>query len=186
MEMAIALFLSGPPKAGKSRLRGDLTELLRRSAGRRRWFVEVLSPDSEGAWTSDAWRMGRGLEAEALARRYKSKVKEAGHFFSPAFVKAKKAQLEGLLRWAELIIGDLGGIPSPENAEIVSAASGHLVIPVVLTRDGQDGGWTEFWRSRGLEPMVAAYHEALAAELLQNLNETMAADREAAAGKEVL
>ncbi|HEY8531286.1 MAG TPA: hypothetical protein VIL08_03465 [Limnochorda sp.] len=163
--MAIILFLSGPPKAGKSRLRGDLTELLRRSTVRR-WFVEVLSPDSEGAWTSDAWRMGRGPEAEALARRYKNLVKEAGHFFSPAFVMRKRAQLEGLLRWAELVIGDLGGIPSPENAEIIGAAAGHRVIPVVLTRDGQDGGWIKFWRDRGLEPVVASYHEALAAALL--------------------
>ena len=184
--MAVTLFLSGPPKAGTSRLRGDLTELLRRSSVRR-WFVEVLSPDSEGTWTNDAWRMGRGLEAEALARRYKAAIKEAGHFFSPAFVMMKRTQLEGLLRWAELVIGDLGGIPSPENAEIVSAAAGHRVIPIVLTRDGQDGGWTEFWRSRGLEPVVTAYHEDLAAELLQGLfGEIMAADREAAAGKEVL
>lgn len=184
--MAVALFLSGPPKAGKSRLRGDLTEVLRRSK-MRRWFVEVLSPDSEGTWTNDAWRTGRGLEAEALARRYKTAIKQAGHFFSPAFVMRKRAQLEGLLRWAELVIGDLGGIPSPENAEIVSAAAGHRVIPVVLTRDGQDGGWTEFWESRGLEPVVASYNEALAAWLLQGLlGEFMAADREAAAGKEVL
>jgi len=129
--------------------------------------------------------MGRGLEAEALARRYKTVIKEAGHFFSPAFVMRKKAQLEGLLRWAELVIGDLGGVPSPENAEIVSAAIGHRVIPVVLTRDGQDGGWVEFWRIRGLEPVVVVYHEALAAWLLQNLNEIMAADRQAAIGKEV-
>src|SRR5690606_35816817 len=129
------------------------------------------SPDSEGAWTNDAWRTGRGLEAEALARRYKTAIKEAGHFFSPAFVMRKRAQLEGLLRWAELVIGDLGGIPSPENAEIIGAAIGHLVIPVVLTRDGQDGGWTEFWRSRGLEPVVASYHEALASELLLRLIE---------------
>lgn len=165
--MAVVLFLSGPPKAGKSRLRGDLTELLRRRPGVRRWFVEVLSPDSEGAWTNDAWRTGRGLEAEALARRYKTVIKEAGHFFSPAFVMKKRAQLEGLLRWAELVVGDLGGIPSLENAEIIGAADGHRVIPIVLTRDGQDGGWVEFWRSRRLEPVVALYHEALAELLLR-------------------
>jgi len=53
----------------------------------------------------------------------------------------------------------------------LSAASGHRVIPVVLTRDGQDGDWTEFWRSRGLEPVVASYHEALASELLLRLIE---------------
>lgn len=164
--MATLLLLSGPPKAGKSRLRGDFFNLLRSGAFQGRWFVEVLSPDSEGAWVNDSWETGRGAQAEAMARAVKSVVKTSGHFFSPEFVRRKAAQLAGLCRWADLVVGDLGGIPSPENRTIIGAAGTDRIVPVILLGPDDDGGWIQFWESFGLPPITATYYDGLAQDLL--------------------
>lgn len=169
--MATLLLLSGPPKAGKSRLRGDFFNLLRSGAFAGRWFIEVLSPDSEGAWVNDSWATGRGVQAEAMARALKNAVKASGQFFSPEFVRRKAAQLAGLCRWAELVVGDLGGIPSPENRSIIGAAGADRIVPVVLLGSAGDGGWTPFWESFGLSPITTTYHDGLAQDLLRRVKE---------------
>jgi hypothetical protein len=169
--------LSGPPKAGKSRLRGDLYRALQdaerraRQSGRSlRWFVQAFSPDCEGQWVNDSHCLGRGEEAEGLARRAKQALKASGAFFSPEWVERTRRQLEGLARWADVIVADLGGLPSPENAQLVGTVwpTGPRVLPVVLTRDGEDGGWVAFWRAvkPALTPWyVGPYHEGLADRL---------------------
>jgi len=178
---ARVLALSGPPKAGKSRLRGSLYEALRalevraRKAGAAppRWFVQAFSPDSEGQWVADAHALGRGAEAEARARAIKNALKESGAFFSPEWVARTRSQLHGLCRWAEVVVADLGGLPSPENREILGGAreAQALLVPVVLTRpDGEDGGWGRFWAELGLRPLYAGpFHEGLATELLRGI-----------------
>jgi|GEM_PF-683672 hypothetical protein len=178
---ARVLALSGPPKAGKSRLRGALYEALRalevraRKAGAAppRWFVQAFSPDSEGQWVADAHALGRGAEAEARARAIKNALKGSGAFFSPEWVEKTRSQLHGLCRWAEVVVADLGGLPSSENREILEGAreAQALLVPVVLTRpDGEDGGWGRFWAGMGLRPLYAGpFHEGLAAELLRGI-----------------
>jgi len=167
--MATLLLLSGPPKAGKSRLRGDFFNLLRSGAFAGRWFIEVLSPDSEGAWVNDSWATGRGPQAEERARAIKNVVKTSGHFFSPEFVRRKAAQLAGLCRWADLVIGDLGGVPSPENRSIIGAAVTDRVVPVILLGLDGDGGWMQFWESFGLSPITTTYYDGLAQDLLRRV-----------------
>jgi len=163
---AFVLFLSGPPKAGKSRLRGDIYRFLATS-GRRSWFVQAFSPDCEGQWVHDAHALGRGEEAENRARSFKNALKKSGAFFSPAFVMAMCRQLRGLCAAFELVVADLGGLPSPENGEIVGAAEEASISAVVLLGpDGGDGGWIQWWRARGVEPFVARYREDLAEEVL--------------------
>jgi len=167
--MATLILLSGPPKAGKSRLRGDFFNLLRSGAFAGRWFIEVLSPDSEGAWVNDSWATGRGPQAEARARAIKNVVKTSGHFFSPEFVRRKAAQLAGLCRWADLVIGDLGGVPSPENRSIIGAAGAARIVPVILLGPAGDGGWAPFWESFGLFPIATTYYDGLAQDLLRRV-----------------
>jgi hypothetical protein len=178
---ARVLVLSGPPKAGKSRLRGALYEALRalevraRKAGAAppRWFVQAFSPDSEGQWVADAHALGRGAEAEAQARAIKNALKQSGAFFSREWVEKTRSQLGGLCRWAEVVVADLGGLPSPENREILEGAreAQALLVPVVLVRpDGEDGGWGRFWAGMGLRPLYAgSFREGLAAELLRGI-----------------
>ncbi len=166
--MKRVLFLSGPPKAGKSRLRGDIYRRLI-AAGRRSWFVQAFSPDMEGQWVNDAHALGNGVRAEELARRQKNTVKATGEFFSPGFVAAMKQQLSGLLRSFDLVVADLGGFPSPENRDIVSVALDRedvTIAAVVLLNDGNDGGWRDFWLELGVEHGVYAYSTDLACELV--------------------
>lgn len=167
--------LSGPPKAGKSRLRGDLyRELSRleaeaRGAGRRlRWFVQAFSPDSEGQWVNDAHSLGRGTEAEGLARRVKQALRESGAFFSSDWVEKARRQVMGLCRWAHLVVADIGGLPSPENEAIIGDLPAVYRV-VILTRDGDDGGWGRFWKAVGLTPWyVGPYREGLAWQLVHD------------------
>ena len=178
--MTTVVVLSGPPKAGKSRLRGDLYRALSvaerraREAGRGlRWFVQAFSPDSEGQWVNDSHALGLGEQAEGLARRAKGALKASGAFFSPEWVEKARRQLEGLARWADVLVADLGGLPSSENERIVGAVwpTGPRVLAVVLTRDGEDGGWVAFWRA--VKPAlttwyVGPYREGLAERLVDD------------------
>jgi len=172
--VATVVVLSGPPKAGKSRLRGDLYRALQaeerraREAGRGlRWFVQAFSPDSEGQWVNDSHCLGRGTEAEGLARRAKQALKASGAFFASEWVEKARGQLQGLCRWAQVVVADLGGLPSPETRQILEdCLQGCRVLAVVLTRDGEDGGWAAWWRSLGVTPWyVGPYHEGLSGDL---------------------
>jgi hypothetical protein len=138
-----------------------------------RWFVQAFSPDSEGQWVNDSHCLGRGEVAEGLARRAKLALKRSAVFFSPGWVEKAARQLEGICRWADVVVADLGGLPSPENERIVGAVWPHgpRVLPVVLTRDGEDGGWVAFWRA--IKPAltswyVGPYREGLAERLVED------------------
>ena len=169
----VIIILSGPPKAGKSRLRGDIGNLLRQMP----WLniaVLIASPDMEGQWVSDSWRVGeeRGRAAEEMAREYKRTVKESGHFFSPQWVERMTRHIEGLSKWADILVLDLGGLPSEENKQIVAPAlaSGAIIIPIVLLGPNRDdGGWIQFWRDLGYEPDVVTYSENLAQEIINSI-----------------
>jgi len=124
------------------------------------FFLERLAPDKEGQWTLES------PNGDSLARCYKNRVKEAGLFFSPAFVKFKAQSLLGLIKGPfEVVIGDLGGIPSPENRAILQPAleyarsSGQVeVYPVVLYRVDlhQDpSAWIQWWAEEfGVYPLL--------------------------------
>ena len=174
--MTTVVVLSGPPKAGKSRLRGDLYRALQAAERRAReaglglrWFVQAFSPDSEGQWVNDSHALGRGEAAEGLARRAKLALKRSGAFFSPGWVEKAARQLEGLCRWADVVVADLGGLPSDQNRQILAGVlPRHRVMAVVLTQDGEDGGWVAFWRAMkpALTPWyVGPYREGLAERL---------------------
>jgi hypothetical protein len=166
--MKRVIFLSGPPKAGKSRLRGDIYRHLLFS-GRKSWFVQAFSPDMEGQWVNDAHALGNGERAEEIARRQKNKIKAAGEFFSPRFVKAMKHQLAGLVHAFDLVVADLGGFPSQENREIISVTLGRQNVSplaVVLLNNGDDGGWGEFWQSLKVEYVAYTYSADIANKII--------------------
>jgi len=141
------LIVAGLPKAGKSLLTGGLYEALRQK--KASFFVTRLSPDSEGQWT---WESGK----EELARELKNKIKNAGEFFSPAFVEFKCREIVGLARGFEILVLDLGGIPSEENRRFISTAKscGEVTVLLLYT-EGQDyREWENFLMSNGLQPLL--------------------------------
>lgn len=169
----VVIVLSGPPKTGKSRLRGALYRALSRlevKRGRRlRWFVQAFSPDSEGQWVNDAHALGRGDAAENLARSVKKVIRQSGAFFSPDWVKKARRQLEGLCRWADVVVADLGGLPSPENQAIILGLPVSYRV-IILTREGDDGKWVDFWSTPRPTPFyVGPYYEGLAHKILEDL-----------------
>ncbi|HID05045.1 MAG TPA: hypothetical protein EYP20_04490 [Aigarchaeota archaeon] len=145
------ILLAGLPKAGKSLLAGGIYyALLQRRAN---FYLERLSPDGEGIWT---WNSGR-LD---LARVYKEELKRQGQFFAPTFVEFKARAIKALVKNFDILVGDLGGLPSKENKAMIRAAkeaaeeTGGRVIPLVLHRKGQNPAlWVEFFTSTGLKPI---------------------------------
>lgn len=149
--------MTGLPKAGKSLISWAMYKIL---VGRRSFFLERLAPDMEGQWTLET------AGGQELARSLKNQVKKAG-FFSPAFVNFKAQALLGLVKGGtfEVVIGDLGGLPSPENRAILQPTleyarfSGEVgVYPVVLYRAdlNQDPhSWIEWWvQEWGIYPIT--------------------------------
>lgn len=139
--------LAGPPKAGKSLIAGELYKLLREK--RESFFIERLSPDSEGQWTYESGR-------QDLARSLKNSLKEKGEFFSPAFVEFKCRAIRGLAKAFRLVILDLGGMPSPENRQFIKAAcEAGQVLAVVLGRPSPARqAWEEFFSQAGVSCRV--------------------------------
>jgi len=145
------ILLAGLPKAGKSLLAGGLYYALQQRGDE--FFLERLSPDGEGVWTWDSGNL-------ELARSIKNRLKKAGEFFSPAFIQFKCQSLKTLAKAFRILVGDLGGVPSPENETLVRAAieaatQAHgKVIPLVLHRKGQDpSSWIQFFAGLGLNPI---------------------------------
>ena len=64
--------------------------------------------------------------------------------------------------------GGCRGLPSPENLVILGGIPASArVVPVVLTRDGEDRGWEAWWTSLGLAPWyVGPYRDGLAEEVV--------------------
>lgn len=145
----VIIFFSGLPKAGKSVTLGAIYDALRGQG--RSFFLERICPDCEGMWTLAT---EKGTDR---ARALKNVLKNAGEFFSPAFVEAKQRAIQGLARCFDVVLCDMGGIPSPENAAFVDAASctGKEVRAVVLHVRGTDPTpWVEWWKERGICPVV--------------------------------
>lgn len=137
--MSRIVMLAGLPKAGKSLICGAIYHILRQYS--KNFFLERLAPDCEGIWTWDS----SNLE---LARKLKNELKSAGQFFSPAFVRFKCDSIRGLAKRFDLLILDLGGIPSPENELFIKTAKecGELIL-VLLRRKDSDIKQIEDWRN---------------------------------------
>ena len=143
------IFIAGLPKAGKSLLCGGLYNVLRKEG--RSFFIERLSPDSEGQWTFESGELDR-------AREIKTRLKERGEFFSPAFVEAKVRAIVNMSRVFNLLILDMGGIPSRENAAFVQAAlscPGADIEAWVLVKEGREPQeWLQFFQARKIKTRV--------------------------------
>lgn len=141
-------FFSGLPKSGKSVTLGAMYDKLREKG--HSFFLERICPDCEGIWTLQS---ENGTDR---ARAHKNGLKDAGEFFSPAFVENKCRSLQGLARHFKTVLADMGGIPSPENARLVEAGkqSAEVQAVVLHVRGTDPTPWVEWWESRGVKPTV--------------------------------
>lgn len=146
--MGSIVYFSGLPKSGKSVTLGALYDALR--ALGHSFFLERVCPDCEGIWTLQS------ENGSDLARAHKNRLKDAGEFFSPAFVEAKCQSLRGLARCFDTVLADMGGIPSFENSRLVEAGqqSGEVRAVVLHLRGTDPTPWVEWWVDRGIVPTV--------------------------------
>jgi len=159
--MKRVIFLTGPPKAGKSRVRGEIYKLLRKS-GFIKWFVLPVSPDSEGQWVSDCYEISEkhGQIAKEIARKYKEILKSTGNFYSQRWLEGIIEDIKGLLAEFNILVLDMGGIPDEQKENIVNSVIDHArIIPVILTLKGDDGGWISFWKKFNIDPISNEYSQ---------------------------
>ena len=146
------IFFSGLPKAGKSvTLHALFARRLLPAGLGREVFLERVHPDQEGNWTVETPNGGD------LARSIKNSLKARGEFWSQAFVEHACRSVQGLARTFPVVLADMGGIPSPQNREIVGAArsAGAAIEAVILYPVGTDPReWEEFWAEEGVTPIL--------------------------------
>jgi CRISPR-associated protein Csx3 len=111
------IVLAGPPRSGKSCLREGLKQAIRAIPGVPYPYVITACPDGEGSWFQETVNADPARAAECKAA-YKAK-------FTPEFVERIKTSVK--MCSLELVLVDIGGIPSVENEQICSGAT-HMVI----------------------------------------------------------
>jgi len=140
------IVLAGPPRSGKSCLREGLKQAIRAIPGAPYPYVITACPDGEGAWFQRA--MNHDPEtATACKVAYKAK-------FTPEFVERIKTSVQ--LCSLELTLVDIGGIASPENEQICSAATHIVILAGDMTKVDE---WREFARKLGLTVVAEIFSD---------------------------
>lgn len=129
--------VGGPPHSGKSVF---LAELYRQLLARRPSgvFLQRACPDGEGMWSAEA---DPALVAE---------IRRKGSF-SQEFMLFVLRGIENLGRRFPILLLDLGGRRTAENAEILQRST-HLVI--LSSKEEEDEPWQEFAAAEGCKTLA--------------------------------
>jgi CRISPR-associated protein Csx3 len=129
--------VGGPPHSGKSVFLNTLHQRLHQRMGDR-VFLEPVCPDGEGKWVAEA-------EPEVVQRIRKK------YEFSPEFLHQKIQAIENLGRNKPLVLLDLGGKRSVENAQILARSTSLMI----LSSDSDEvAHWRDFGESQGCQVVV--------------------------------
>ena len=129
--------VGGPPHSGKSVFLNVLHQCLDKRMGNR-VFLEPVCPDGEGKWAAEA--------EPDVVRRIRKKYE-----FSPEFLTQKLQAIGNFGRNTPLVLLDLGGRRSVENAQIL-ARSTHLII---LSSEMEELSlWTAFGEAQGCKVVL--------------------------------
>ena len=120
--------VGGPPHSGKSVFLNVLHQRLHERMGDR-VFLEPVCPDGEGKWAAEA--------EPDVVRRIRKKYE-----FSPEFLTQKIQAIENLGRNKPLVLLDLGGKRSVENAQILARSTGLIILSSRIVE-------VELWRAFG-------------------------------------
>ncbi|MEB3295202.1 MAG: hypothetical protein VKJ24_18770 [Synechococcales bacterium] len=129
--------IGGPPHSGKSVFLNALHNVLLQKIGDRA-FLERACPDGEGKWFAEA--------DPTLVQRLRQKGD-----FSSEFVQAKLSDIENLGRNKPLVLLDLGGWRSPENAAILTKATDLILLS---SQPNEFQPWTEFAQAQGCQILL--------------------------------
>jgi CRISPR-associated protein Csx3 len=129
--------VGGPPHSGKSVFLAELYRqlLARRPSGT---FLQRACPDGEGMWSAESDPV---LVAE---------IRRKGSF-SQEFMGFTLKSIERLGRAMPLVLMDLGGRRTAENAEILRRST-HLIV--LSSKDKECDLWCEFAQAEGCESLA--------------------------------
>jgi len=129
--------VGGPPHSGKSVFLAELYRqlLVRRPSG---VFLQRACPDGEGMWSAES--------DPELVKEIRRKGK-----FSSEFVGFTLKSIERLGKFFPIVLLDLGGIRSAENAEILRRST-HLLV--LSSKDEENQSWCNFAKTEGCEPLA--------------------------------
>lgn len=148
--------VGGPPHSGKSIF---LTELYRQILARRPsgfCFLQRACPDGEGMWSNES--------DPEIVREIRRKGK-----FSSEFILFTLKSIENLGRVFPLVLLDLGGLRTAENAEILARCT-HLIIISRTERDNEE--WAKFAADEGCET-IGTFTSQLVKRADGSLDETV-------------
>ncbi|MGI0494454.1 hypothetical protein ACN4EG_21935 [Alkalinema pantanalense CENA528] len=124
--------VGGPPHSGKSVFLNALHNALLQQMGDR-VFLERACPDGEGKWSAEA--------DPQLVQQLRQKSN-----FSPEFMQMKLFGIENLGRNKSLVLLDLGGRRSPENAAILAKATDLIILS---SQPSEFAPWEAFATAQG-------------------------------------
>lgn len=129
--------IGGPPHSGKSVFLAELYRqlLARRPAG---VFLQRAAPDGEGMWSAEA-------DPKLVAE-----IRKKGSF-SQEFMRFVLKGIENLGRRFPILLLDLGGRRTAENAEILLRST-HLII--LFSKEEENEPWQLFARDEGCETLA--------------------------------
>lgn len=129
--------VGGPPHSGKSVF---LAELYRQLLARRPSgvFMQRACPDGEGMWSAES------------DPDFVREIRRKGAF-SQEFMLFTLKSIESLGKTFPLVLLDLGGRRTSENAEILRRST-HLVV--LSSKEDEVDPWCEFASDEGCEPLA--------------------------------
>lgn len=133
----IVVAIGGPPHSGKSVFLAELYRqlLARKPSGT---FLQRACPDGEGMWSDES--------DPTLVAEIRRKGK-----FSSEFIAFTLNAIENLGKHFPIVLLDLGGIRSAENAEILRRST-HCVV--LSSEETEDQPWVEFVEAEGCKPFA--------------------------------
>ena len=151
--------VGGPPHSGKSVFLAELYRqlLLRRSSGFA--FLERGCPDGEGMWSDET--------DPAVVKQIRRKGS-----FSDEFMGKTLKSVENLGKFFPLVLVDLGGRRTAENAEILARCT-HLMI--VSSKEDENEAWSGFAGLEGVSTL-AVFSSSLVRTADGSIDQTVRSD----------
>lgn len=136
LKKGIKVVVGGPPHSGKS----VFIEALTKNLDKADTFAFSACPDGEGPWLQRHYD-----DPEVVKWRQKGQ-------FTPEFVDRAKTVVK---EWeGPLMLVDIGGRTSEENAQIVEGATHAIVLAGDLSKVSE---WQDFFKSHGVEVMAVLH-----------------------------
>ncbi len=141
------VIVCGPPHSGKSVFLVNVKELLPRTG----YFLFRCCPDGEGTWS------GKADQETVKEIRRKGK-------FDKTFMRYVLGGLDNIQPHIPLVLVDVGGIRSAENAEIFKRCDYFIVLS---SKEEETSEWVKFGTELGLKPLAILKSELVGTECLE-------------------